>query len=224
MANIGGAPSVENCLFAGNRGDGVGGAMVNIWSAPRIGNCAFEGNHSNQYGGAIANVEAEPLIEDCVFDKNMGYRGGGAIAIANGNSNAQIARCRFTGNRTYYYGGGIFNHLGSPLIADSVFLNNRAYFMQCVDTYCTIIVEFGDGGGMYNLGSSPFVHACVFYGNTSATWSQAMLNTGGGSPIIENSVVMGAIHNHGGSSTQIANSTLLYVGNEDASLVILNSA
>ncbi|MFB0553237.1 MAG: right-handed parallel beta-helix repeat-containing protein [Phycisphaerae bacterium] len=70
----------------------------------------------------------------------------------------------------HYYGGGVYNRYGRPVIANCIFTKNSALF---------------GGGGMYNVSSNPTITNCIFTINYAHRYGGAMDNSSS-NPIITN--------------------------------------
>jgi len=99
------------------------------------------------------------------------------------------------GSPTYSYGGGIFNYMGSPTLANCILRKNFATFgggIACGEfsnpeiTNCTInenLAARGGGGIGCNRNSSPIINNCLINSNTSMT-------KGGGIFLIDSNVII----------------------------------
>ncbi len=139
-------------------------------------------------------------------------------------------------------GGGMFNDVASPVIANCVFLNNSAggggamYNRSAspVVTNCTFAgnsAPVGDGGAMYNDSSSPAVSDSTFT-NNSARYSGGAMNNSDSWPSVTNCTFAhdvadgsgGAIANDGSSLTVTNSSFLLNTSYSGGALTLLNSS
>jgi len=101
-----------------------------------IYDCTFIGNVSLNSGGGMYNeVESSPRVTYSTFDANQA-----------------------TG--TDCFGGGMFNHGGSPTLISTILSNNTAT----------------DGGGMYNLESQSTMQGCLLAGNTATLLGGGICN------------------------------------------------
>ena len=84
------------------------------------------GSGYDQNGGAIFINNSMVMIENCVFSVNSADSEGGAVSFAN--SGGEVVSCEFNGNTAVDGGGGAidFSYNSSPLVADCIFLANRA--------------------------------------------------------------------------------------------------
>jgi predicted outer membrane repeat protein len=164
----GGAIYNENCLESGgpqfydswftqNSAGGGGGAIYNTASCPTIVNCTFSGNNSGPSdGGAILNSGTGASIINCFFISNDGGTNGGAVH--NLESNPEFINCAFVGNNAVFGGGmSIFGQDDTPELINCTFAGNNASQGG----------GGGEGGGIYNLGSTPNVTNCIFWENTN---------------------------------------------------------
>jgi len=109
------------------------------------------GNCSSSQGGGMHISSCDPNIFNCVFSENGAVYGGGIYVR---DSNCLITNCTFSKNiasNTWDVAGG-----GGICVEDC----------NCLITNCTFSENTGDnGGGIYNLESSPTVTDCNFIGN-----------------------------------------------------------
>ncbi len=144
MYNVGGSPTVRNCIFRCNLAAfGSGAGIYNQDGSPAITDCTFAYNYVHLgRGGGIYNYGAsQPLIEDCTFVGNKGVGGGSTESMGAGIANAvngpiTITRCRFEGNRVdpFYAqgdyitrGAGIHHFSGTLTVDGCVFTDNFAH-------------------------------------------------------------------------------------------------
>lgn len=161
------ANSIENCIFDGN-GSLPGSTDYNDQTyyagaiyfysdmVCNVKNCTFENNEAN-YGGAIYITYDDDLVyfTDCLFKNNAalypdasGY--GGAVSS---DYSVTFERCIFTGNRSDYAGGAIYQYHDLVLV-NCLFANNSAV----------------DGGGINNGGSGRLTLInTTLYGNAVTT-------------------------------------------------------
>jgi hypothetical protein len=82
----------------------------------------------------------------------------------NASSSPTITNCSFSGNKSDYYGGGIYNvNSSSPTITNCSFSANKSDF---------------NGGGMYNSDlSNPNLKNCIMWGNSSEVVNSSSIPT-----------------------------------------------
>ena len=90
-------------------------------------------------------------MTNCTFTGNSAAFYGGGMYNSVGTL-PTVTNCTFSGNTAGLDGGGMYNIVSSPTVANCAFSGNSAD---------------GDGGGMYNIVSSPTVTNCTFSGNTA---------------------------------------------------------
>ncbi len=175
----GASPIVTGCIFTNNLSGSSGGGMQNLFNNSSLNNCVFEHNQAI-YGAGIANIMASPLIDGCTFSNQIASQFGGAINIVGaGSSTFGIVDCIFE-NNVATCGGAIAVEDASPVLVNSTFMNNSAFY----------------GGGVYNRGywseCLTVITNCTFYDNMSgwAIYNRAYLPSGGSClPQITNCVV-----------------------------------
>ncbi len=184
MYNIGSSPSVSNCKFSFNTGDG--GGMVNLDdSDPKISNCVFVRNFG--FASAMANrAGSDPTITGCLFDTNSltamvneegsspnltdcVFTDNGFYAMKNSDdSNPIITDCIFSGNGST----AILTSGGNPIIVDCAFIDNGAGVAASTGNPIVIGCTFRDntGSAMINgFDSRATVIDCVFIDNLADT-------------------------------------------------------
>ncbi len=165
MIISGGSPTVNDCVFAGNRG--LDGGGMSIWGgSPTVTDCTFSGNTAVEDGGGLYADTSSPDIANCTFTGNsVAHRGGGMYSYSG---SPIVTDCVFTGNSagtagklsggvrsrgtTGSLGGGMYVYGGAPAVTGCRFSRNEAA---------------EDGGGMCVSNSKPTVADCVFSGNTA---------------------------------------------------------
>lgn len=115
------SPIIKNCLFDNNSALG-GGGIYNDQSSPNISNTTFINNIAD-YAGGIYNDWSSPIIINTVFTKNVANVEGGGILNDGQQSKPLITNCTFTNNLAVN-GGGIYNHISSSVIKNSIIWNN----------------------------------------------------------------------------------------------------
>ncbi len=199
MRNVGGSPTLTNCVFEYNRSYDNGAGMANLSSAPTVRNCTFRLNRAGWEGGGLYNDLSSPVVEHTAFSANSAsFVGGG---VSNHDSSPSFRDCTFVENEAEYGGGGMMNWGGVPALTDCSFVGNLAtnYWgegggMQnsgssTILTNCTFALNQAiTGGAMYTWGSSPKVTNCTFFGNV-ADEGGALSNAPDASPIVANSIL-----------------------------------
>ena len=180
-----GSPTIANCTFLANYGEGGGGGIGAYQAGPTVASCAFQNNDGGAWGGgAILNyVSSDSTITGCTFEGNTAVFGGAVLAayssspsitgctftqntVAPGNnsgagvyclsdSHPAIQDCTFTGNTAQYGGAIALNDNCSPSIDSCTFTNNSAS-------------SSGGAGGACSLylNCSPTITNCTFTGNS----------------------------------------------------------
>ena len=188
---------LTDCIFSHNVVDDEGGGMQNIHSNPAVTGCTFSDNSAESGGGGMANVKSSPSIIDCTFSDNNVEDGSGG-GIDNYNSSPTLTNCTFSGNSANdpnpfdeegSAGGGMSNYgNSSPILTNCTFSGNSAspgvgggmingsysnsILIDCIFNENTAI----EGGGMYNLHSSPTLTNCTFISNSGGDSGGAMSN------------------------------------------------
>ncbi|MBN1816139.1 MAG: right-handed parallel beta-helix repeat-containing protein [Sedimentisphaerales bacterium] len=202
LYNVGGSPTVINCVFRLNGGqDCYGGAVYNEAGSPLFASCRFENNTAgeNGAGGAMYNASAEATLIHCVFDGNTAYGGGG---LCNDDSDAVIEHSRFEENSAVGQGGAIYNrNSSSPVIRLSHFLGNTADTGGAVrnDNLSSPTIQNSllmqniarQGGAVYNFDASEAVLVnCTLVGNNASDKTGGLYNQMS-NPVLTNCIVWG---------------------------------
>ena len=152
----GSSPVLTNCTFADNSADNRGGGVYNWSSRPKLNNCTFSNNQARLYGGGLyGEGDSDATVTDCTFSGNWtDEAGGGGGAICNNNSDTIIANCIFTNNTGKNHGGAIANQTYSrPTIVNCLFVGNKAGLF---------------GGAIDNINyTRPAITNCTFVANSA---------------------------------------------------------
>lgn len=145
------AARVENCLFASNRSDWLGGGLfVGAGGTPLVRSCEFRSNRGGRGVGAYAR-SAAPVFEDCLFIENLGDIGSIAGAGFYDEEGASIVRrCDFIRNATLGGGGGVYLEGGQAYITQCRFIGN--------------VGSFDVGDAAFVDGGSPTFVSCLMRG------------------------------------------------------------
>lgn len=117
------SPSINNCIFWGNRAT-YGGGMHNNASSPSINNSTFSNNIATNGAGINNLASSSPTIGLSHFLNNNAQSGGGMCNV--GSSLPIINNSLFSGNNASSLGGGIFNISSSATINSCTFSGNSA--------------------------------------------------------------------------------------------------
>ncbi|MHC4130089.1 MAG: right-handed parallel beta-helix repeat-containing protein [Planctomycetota bacterium] len=184
----------------------MGGGMFNLNSSPTVADCTFQENDGDGRGGGMANWDnSNPTVTDCIFDENAGWAGGGgmynhqsnptvidsafggntASGMLNDRSNPAVAGCTFIENS----GGGMSNLSCTPTVIDCSFIGNSGrgmnnHYGSPTVTGCQFSGN-GDGGMRNDDYSSPTLTGCAFVDN-HATRGGGMWNNDNSSPTLIN--------------------------------------
>jgi hypothetical protein len=239
----GGSPTVNDCLFVGNRAEQYGGGLSTVNDAiAMVTNTVFLNNAAGITGGGMDNaLGADVDVSNCTFEGNAvseTYPGCGA-GLNNFSASPTISNCVFTGN-TARDGGGLTNDTqANPTIIDCEFTDNWAAWgagamvnvtgSSPTITGCTFSGNVGniDAGGFGGIAGaivnwadcSPTITDCRFEQNDAATTGGAIVNNINSSPVITNcEFINNSAANDGGAINNYDNSNpqlvnCLFVGN-----------
>jgi len=180
MFNEGGSPTVANCTFIANSAAYFGAGICNWQSSnPTLTNCTFADNWADNRGGGVYNWSSRPRLTGCTFSNNRARILGGGL-YGEGDSDATITDCTFTGNWTDETGGGggaICNNNSDTIIANCIFTNNTGKNL---------------GGAIENqTWSRPVIVNCLFVGNKAGVFGGTIDNCNETRPSIINCTFAG---------------------------------
>ena len=145
-------PSVDDCIFRGNRCENTGGGIYCLpgvdlngstfesnWAenlggafftqkSMEVKNCTFNENSTDYSGGAIGvfgDSGTGVTVHNSTFHKNSSKERGGALWLREGN-NAALKNCSFTENTSQMGGAILTDGRGSLTMGKCTFFNNRA--------------------------------------------------------------------------------------------------
>jgi hypothetical protein len=217
ILSAGASPTIENCVFEGNRanptaGVGWGGAIMAHQGSPVVRGCTFNGNIGS-HGGAIAlSQPVSALIENCTFTANAcsdstGDYHGGAVYLTGGS--AMVRNCVLTRNGAAATGGAIDVAAGGQLVLDgSTLVGNRArvggggVHVQSGSLTATggdwrnNVSVTGHGGAAWSEGGTLTLRNLCVCGNTAANLGGGVMGMGVTSGAVEHCVF------HGNSAAQ----------------------
>lgn len=178
LYNIGGSPTVRNCIFRHNLAAFAhGGGVYTQDGSPAFSNCRFESNyvHLGSGGGLYAYGSGAPILEDCVFFDNETVADreatGAGVSLWNQDP-VTIRRCTFENNlnRGFWgvgnitcWGGGLNIFSAPTTVIDCVFRGNRAHY----------------GAGLMTWKDTTVVN-CLFENNTATVQPRDPYPEGGG--------------------------------------------
>jgi hypothetical protein len=129
MLNQTSTPIVTNTNFISNVSGIDGGAVGNSVSNTEFRNCKWLGNSitgGSGNGAGVHNWNSSPKFINCQFSGNKSNFRGGAIFNTT-NSHSIIMNCTLSGNSSGNNGGAVFNEMNSdPQITNTIIWNNRA--------------------------------------------------------------------------------------------------
>ncbi len=130
---VGGAPTIERCVIAGNDAAYRGGGLYASRSSFTLRACEIRGNASEKGGGVYA-FGGTPVITGGTIADNKAHFAGGGVFLDR--SKADVSGVFFDADVAAYSGGAIAVIDTRPFIHGCRFLNNQA----------------GIGGGAIHLG------------------------------------------------------------------------
>ncbi|HBI44527.1 MAG TPA: hypothetical protein DDY78_17000 [Planctomycetales bacterium] len=208
VANFGMTLTVNDSTVDHNSAN-TGGGLYNggtlTVSASRLSS-----NSATQYGGGVFNSRILTISDSTLTDNTAGgpagtFGGGGAVANFFGM--LTVNGSTLSGNSAGFSGGGIFNFLGTAIVAATSLSDSTGYVGGGIMNYLgTLTVSDGCtltgnaafvGGGVYNYFGTTTISDSVLSHNSASSTT----NAGGG------------LYNFGGTATV-----------EDSSQIIDNSA
>ena len=168
MWNASGEPTVTNCAFIENEGDG----LFYIGSQPITG-CRFIRNTN---GSGLELFNGAPDVIDCLFIENS-TRSGGAGMRTWPSTSPRLINCGFYGNSATLSGGGLSGG-GVLILLNCVFSGNRAGRSSgalslngpALVLNSTFVGNsaVNSAGGIFVSSSATF-NNCVLWGNSSSS-------------------------------------------------------
>lgn len=225
--NTCGTVLVKDCLFEDNTNENFGGAMF-VWQTMdlTLEDNTFKNNTARSASGMycdareIAFDNASVKIKNCTFSGNETTDGSGGAFMLWQTGNAEISDCRFmnnkAGNGTIYISGSESPKANPELIkiSNCEFSSNEAILDADGND--------GRGAGFYGFSASYTMSNCNFLGNSAASTSGAVYNTGSNKEIVIRDCVFGTnFSEFGGAMTNFGDSTNVFI--EDCSF-LLNEA
>jgi hypothetical protein len=138
---------LNRCTLAGNSA-GFGGGVYNE-GVLTVNNSTFANNSSSGLGGGAYNTGGSLTLNNCTLAGNTASFDGGALDNANGGT-ALLVQCTVVANTAPSHGGGL-NNQGTSLTVRN----------------CTIVMNTGQGGGIYN-NSTLNLTSSIVCSNTSS--------------------------------------------------------
>lgn len=186
-----GAPTVRNCVFSMNRCTFGGGAGYIFSAQATFTDCEFNDNAGGSYGGAFDTNGVTSTFTRCRFQRNTAARAGGVETYGAGNTT--YVNCLFAGNQATGTGGGAAVWIG--LNSSTV----KAYSCTFAGNVATSVA----GGVNTTSGGILNAYNCVFWGNSGpgGTTAANQVNAGGGTNVVQYSVVQGTFAGTGNTST-----------------------
>lgn len=143
---------------------GYGGGMSFVSSDPTIRFCNFIDNVSTGTGGGIMFEYSNPEMINCIFTGNHSALGGG-LSFVRSQPDRTIANILVYNNTAEFFGGGISNITGSPILTNFTITGN--YAAMGGGYYCneeahpklfnSILWDNTSGDGFSNIGSQIWI-------------------------------------------------------------------
>jgi hypothetical protein len=176
------APSISDCTFSANTSDDGGAMYLGSSLAIGVQNCTFSGNAreskvSNGRGGA-AFVQGHAMFSGCSFESNTSGEGGSIYAVnwVGGASDCSLS------NNTAGEGGAIFIDTGCSVSLNNCGLSgNSAVYSEASLAY----FSDGDGGALFEQGSSAALEDCTFSNNQGSAGGAAFTTNSQSSSFID---------------------------------------
>ena len=166
----------------GATSENLGGAIYMTGGTVTVTGTTLSNNRGS--GGAICVGGGSLTIVSSTLSGNVaGWGGGGAIRM-NAGSSLLMTDSTISGNRNTGVGGGVYLRSGATAtVTNSTISGNSA------------AVQFGGGGGFFNLGNLTIINSTISGNSTTASEGGGIIHGGGG------------IKHNGGQLT-VANSTI----------------
>jgi len=129
--NMGGSPTIRNCLIVGNACAFNGGGIYSCSrTAPTITNCTISGNWAGWWGGGICNDwGCDLVVTRCAITGNgVAFRGGGLYCHTDGL--LDVSNCIISGNvaleSSLGQGGALYSTAARVNLIHCTLVGNRA--------------------------------------------------------------------------------------------------
>ncbi len=192
--------TLTNVTFSNNQAT-YGGGMSNNWlSNPTLNNVTFDGNVGWADGGGMYNFnQSSPTLTDVVFSDNYSSGGGGGMNNF-WDCNASLANVSFRDNRANT-GSGMYNYYSDVVLTQVLFSGNQGVNGGAMHNFQSNVtltnismagnLATGQGGGIYNDGSDPYIQNALIWGNQSGSGGDNLFNGANSTPTIRYSLVGG---------------------------------
>lgn len=158
--------TLENLIFAGGKGDMVGGAIYCTADNLKIINCRFIQNSVDRYGGAVMCEGDNAEIIDCEFSKNRAEFTGGAFELWG--SNCRVDGCTFTDNIGCHAGGAV------SWVGNNGTLSNSVFEYSLSSSTASLY-----GGEVVWMGENGRLEKSIFYPSMALKSAEAIYWKGG---------------------------------------------
>ena len=187
------SPSLNQVTFTGNSAQNGGGMYSDFDSKPALANVTFTSNVASINGGGMYGSNSNATLTGVTFSSNTAAYGGGMFNLA---SDPTLTNTIFDSNGAAGSGGGMLNDLSDPAITNGIFRANSAGYdgggmynedtgadpsFSITDTTFSNNHAEDDGGGIFDLGSSPTITNVTLYGNYAVNDGGGMANSTDGS-------------------------------------------
>jgi len=184
-----------------------GAGIYNIDSHPIIRNVRIEHNWAQLGGGGMYNENSNPTLEYVTITNNLVLIGDGG-GMYNKNSSPSLTNVTIEANEAVTgNGGGMYNTNSSPSLYQVFIKNNTArngggmyngsgskpevVWTEIRGNAANGATQWeGDGGGMYNDGTSPEIRYSKIWGNSATRYGGGMYNRSSSRPIMRNTLVV----------------------------------
>ncbi|MEK6674300.1 MAG: M12 family metallo-peptidase, partial [Planctomycetota bacterium] len=184
----------------------TGAGLNNIGGSPTIRNCVFTENTAVNGAASAHTVGASPILEDCTFLSNGATSSGGAMYVASG-STPTMTRCRFLDNTATAAGGAIFNSSSAVQLNSCEFSGNYAplggalqnFGSSATLTNTTVAYNTATtGGGIVNNNSTTSLNSCILWGNSDSGGADQSAQVHGLDPFVDYTCLQGWTTSFGG--------------------------
>lgn len=141
-----------------------GGAVYSIASTVTATNCTFERNITALGGGALYSDGCDVVLDNSSIVDNHAMNGNGAGGGVYSTSSDVVARGLTVVGNSGFYGGGMYNAMGTADVSHSLFAFNTSDIA---------------GAGMSNTTSTVSLRHCAVVGNTASISAGGVYNFSG---------------------------------------------
>jgi len=184
-----GTVRVTDCVFTGNRAEGLDGGAIHNRGTMTLTDCVLHDNVADNLGGAIVGWGGTLVLNGCVLTDNEAAQMGGAIHNMLGGTVA-LTSCSLSGNIASLNGGAIYNSIDSTLAFSGCTLEGNAASsdagailnagtLTLTNSTLSGNTAGRNGGGLYQTAAEATVTNCTITANLADSIGNGFAEGGG---------------------------------------------